>query len=389
MTSKQTTISNDGQPSPAPSLASSILAAALLLPGVQAHAEAPPTNGVISIGYLDYRDSQSGLDRIRVHAPSVSVMAPVAGVWSVSASAVTDDVSGASPRYHTAVSGASRMSDDRKAGDVALKRYLERGSVSVGASYSTEHDYVSRALSLQGTFESEDRNTTWSAGFGRSNDEINSTGGAVVGEKKNTTNLLVGVTQVLTKDDVVQLTLAHDHGRGYFSDPYKAFDNRPRSRNETTLLARWNHHIDATGGVSRTSYRYYRDSYGVRGHTLGQEYVQPLSQGWTVTPEVRLYTQSAADFYFDPVYDPVLGAPFPPGFNGANPGYMSADQRLSGFGAVTLALKVSKQIDKLWSVDVKVSAYQQRGSWRLFNSGSPGLDTLRAQTFQIGINRQW
>ena len=397
MTSKQITMHDGGQPStspsPAPSsatsLAGSILAAALLLPGVQAHAEAPPTNGVISIGYLDYRDSQSDMDRIRVHAPSVSIMAPVAGVWRVSASAVTDDVSGASPRYHTAVSGASRMSDDRKAGDVSLKRYLDRGSVSVGASYSTEHDYVSRALSLQGTFESEDRNTTWSAGFGRANDEINSTGGAVIGEKKNTTNLLVGVTQVLTKNDVVQLTLAHDRGRGFFSDPYKAFDNRPRSRNENTVLARWNHHVESTGGVSRTSYRYYRDSFGVRGHTLSQEYVQPLSQGWTVTPEARLYTQSAADFYYDPVYDPVLGTPFPPGFNGANPGFSSADQRLSGFGAVTVGLKVSKQIDKLWSVDVKASAYQQRGSWRAFHSGSPGLDTLRAQTFQIAVNRQW
>ena len=53
------------------------------------------------------------------------------------------------------------------------------------------------------------------------------------------------------------------------------------------------------------------------------------------------------------------------------------------------ALKVSKQLDKLWSVDVKVSAYQQRGSWRLFHEGSPGLDALRAQTIQIGINRQW
>ena len=163
MTSKEITVPDDGQPSmspsPATSLAGSILAAALLLPGVQAHAEAPPTNGVISIGYLDYRESQSDMDRIRVHAPSVSIMAPVAGVWSISASAVTDDVSGASPRYHTAVSGASHMNDDRKAGDVALKRYLERGSVSVGVSYSTEHDYVSRAFSLQGTFESEDRNT--------------------------------------------------------------------------------------------------------------------------------------------------------------------------------------------------------------------------------------
>jgi hypothetical protein len=368
-------------------MAASILSAALMLPGVQAHAEAPPANGVISLGYLDYRDSQSGLDRIRVHAPSVSIMAPVAGVWSISASAVVDDVSGASPRYHTAVSGASRMSDDRKAGDASVTRYLERGSVTFGAAYSTEHDYVSRALSLQGSFESEDRNTTWSAGIGHADDRIDPVNHIVTDERKRSTNFLLGVTQVLGVNDVVQLTLGHDSGSGYFSDPYKAFDNRPRSRSESTLLARWNHHIVSTGGTSRLSYRYYRDSFGVRGHTLGGEYVQPLSDGWTVTPELRLYTQSAASFYYDPVYDSQLGAPFPPGYNGS--GYLSADQRLSGFGAVTAALKASKQLDKLWSVDAKLSVYQQRGSWRLLHQGSPGLDALRAQTLQIAINRQW
>lgn len=368
-------------------MAASILSAALMLPGVQAYAEAPPTNGVISVGYLDYRDSQSGLDRINVHAPSLSIMAPIAGVWSVSGSLVKDDVSGASPRYHTAVSGASHMNDERKAGDVALTRYLDRGSVTVGAAYSTEHDYVSRALSLQGSYESEDRNTTWTAGIGHSDDKIDPVNHIVTNERKRTTNFLLGVTQVLTANDVAQLTLGYDDGSGYFSDPYKAFDNRPRTRYETTLLARWNHHVAATDGTTRLTYRYYHDSFGVRGHTLGAEYVQPLKDGWTLTPEVRLYTQSAASFYYDPVYDSKLGAPFPPGYDGT--GYLSADQRLSGFGAVTLGLKASKQIDKLWSVDAKVSAYQQRGSWRLFHQGSPGLDALRAQTVQIAINRQW
>jgi hypothetical protein len=270
---------------------------------------------------------------------------------------------------------------------VALTRYLDRGSVTVGAAYSTEHDYVSRALSLQGSYESEDRNTTWTAGIGHSDDKIDPVNHIVTNERKRTTNFLLGVTQVLTVNDVTQLTLGYDDGSGYFSDPYKAFDNRPRTRYETTLLARWNHHVAATDGTTRLTYRYYHDSFGVRGHTLGAEYVQPLSDGWTLTPEVRLYTQSAASFYYDPVYDSKLGAPFPPGYNGT--GYMSADQRLSGFGAVTLGLKASKQIDKLWSVDAKVSAYQQRGSWRLFHQGSPGLDALRAQTVQIAINRQW
>ncbi|MFS2136542.1 DUF3570 domain-containing protein [Duganella sp. Dugasp56] len=369
------------------SLAASIMAAALMLPGVQAHAETPPANGSISLGYLDYKDSQSGLDRITVHSPSVAIVAPVAGVWSIGASLVSDDVSGASPRYHTAISGASHMQDHRTAGDASVTRYFERGSVTVGAAYSTEHDYVSRALSLQGSYESENKNTTWTVGVGHADDRIDPVNRIVSNEKKRTTNVLLGVTQVLTTNDIAQLTLTHSAGEGYFSDPYKSLDNRPRSRDESTLLARWNHHLASTGGTSRLSYRYYRDSFGVRGHTLGEEYVQPLSDGWTVTPEVRLYTQSAASFYYDPVYDTRLGAPFPPGYNGS--GYMSADQRLSGFGAVTLALKVSKQLDKLWSVDVKVSAYQQRGSWRLFHEGSPGLDAFRAQTIQIGINRQW
>ncbi|CAN7225027.1 DUF3570 domain-containing protein [Duganella sp. LjRoot269] len=369
------------------SLAASIMVAALMLPGVQAHAETPPANGSISLGYLDYKDSQSGLDRISVHSPSVAIVAPVAGVWSIGASLVSDDVSGASPRYHTAISGASHMQDHRTAGDASVTRYFERGSVTVGAAYSTEHDYVSRALSLQGSYESENKNTTWTVGVGHADDRIDPVNRIVSNEKKRTTNVLLGVTQVLTTNDIAQLTLTHSAGEGYFSDPYKSLDNRPRSRDESTLLARWNHHLASTGGTSRLSYRYYRDSFGVRGHTLGEEYVQPLSDGWTVTPEVRLYTQSAASFYYDPVYDTRLGAPFPPGYNGS--GYMSADQRLSGFGAVTLALKVSKQLDKLWSVDVKVSAYQQRGSWRLFHEGSPGLDAFRAQTIQIGINRQW
>lgn len=368
-------------------LAASIMTAALMLPGVQAHAETPPANGNITLGYLNYKDSQSGLDRITVHSPSVAIMAPVAGVWSIGASLVSDDVSGASPRYHTAISGASHMQDHRTVGDASATRYFERGSVTVGAAYSTEHDYVSRALSLQASLESESKNTTWTVGVGHADDRIDPVNKIVSNEKKRTSSLLLGVTQVLTANDIAQLTLTHSEGEGYFSDPYKALDNRPRSRTESTLLARWNHHLASTGGTSRLSYRYYRDSFGVRAHTLGAEYVQPLSHGWTVTPEARLYSQSAASFYYDPLYDAKLGAPFPPGYNGS--GYMSADQRLSGFGAVTLGLKVSKQLDKLWSIDVKASVYQQRGSWRLFHEGSPGLDALRAQTIQIAINRQW
>ncbi|SFV00709.1 DUF3570 domain-containing protein [Pseudoduganella namucuonensis] len=385
--------SEAGPSQAAPQLGNAILAAALLLPGLGAvnavHAEEAPERATLSVKYLSYEESQSSMDRIRVRAPSVALTTPVAGVWSVAASLTADDVSGASPRYHTAVSGASRMSDDRGAGDVAVTRYFPRGSVTVGAAYSTEHDYKSRALSLQGTMSSEDKNTSWSFGVGGSDDAIDPVNLVVAGESRQTVNLMAGVTQVMGPRDLAQLTLTHSRGHGYYSDPYKAFDNRPRQRNQSTLLARWNHHHEDGGGTSRLSYRYYSDNFGIRAHTLGAEYVQPLAQGWRVTPSVRLYTQRAASFYYDPVYDGRLGEPFPPGYVFGTTAFSSADQRLSGFGAVTLGLKVAKQLNRDWSVDLKLEAYQQRGSWRAFGGGSPGLEPLRARGIQLGVTRQW
>ncbi|MES2741971.1 MAG: DUF3570 domain-containing protein [Pseudomonadota bacterium] len=377
---------------PAHGLGASILAAALALPGLgigPAHAANPPEHGEISVKYLDYQDRQSGLERTSVHAPSLSIMTPVAGVWSVAGSLTSDDVSGASPRYHSAISSASHMADRRNAADLGLTRYFERASVSAGAAFSTEHDYVSRAFSLQAALESEDKNTTLAVGIGRANDSINPVSGIVSGERKQTNSFMLGVTQVLTPRDIVQLSATYARGHGYFSDPYKLLDNRPRQHNETAVLTRWNHHFTGTDGTSRVSYRYYNDSYKTRAHTFTGEYLQPLPSGWSVTPSARYHSQNAAGFYYDPVYDSALGQPFPPGYLN-DPGYFSsADQRLSAFGAITLGIKVAKQLDSLWSVNLKLEAYQQRGSWRLFEQGSPGLAPLRAHMLQIGVNRQW
>lgn len=374
---------------PRPGRASTVLAAAMLLPGVGAvQAETVPERGAISVKYLYYKEDQPGLERIRVKAPAVSVLAPIAGAWTVAGSLTTDDVSGASPRYHTAVSGASRMSDDRKAGDLTVTRYFPHGTLSVGAAYSTEHDYVSRALSLQGTVSSEDKNTTWAFGIGGSDDSINPVNNLVVGAGRQTVNVLAGLTRVLSPRDIGQLTLTYSSGHGYYSDPYKLVDQRPDTRDQATLLARWNHHFEGAG-TARLSYRYYRDSFGVRAHTLGAEYVMALGQGWTVTPSLRLHTQRAASFYFDPVYDPVLGEPFPPGYAFGDGRLASSDQRLSAFGAATLGLKLAKQLNRDWSMDVKLETYQQRGNWRLFGNGSPGLAPMRAHSIQLGVTRLW
>lgn len=361
--------------------------AACALPGVMpaaALAEEAPEHSLVAVKMSGYQDKQPGLDRLSVKSPSFYLLTPLGRQWAVEGSLTHDDVSGASPRYYTDVSGASRMHDDRVAGDVRLTRYFERQSLSIGLSHSGEHDYVSNALSITGTHASEDNNTTWNAGIGLSRDRINPVNELVVNERKRTVEWQVGVTHALSPLDLVQGTLTWSVGQGYFSDPYKLFDERPRERNSGVLLLRWNHWSPALAAAVRSSYRLYHDSFGVQAHTVELNVEKPLNAQWTLTPSLRYHTQRAADFYVDPVDD----ANVYPGPNGT-PTYVSTDQRLSAFGAVGLGLKLAWQWSPAWGADMKLERYEQRADWRLGGQGSPGVDPLKALQWQIGLSHKF
>ena len=362
----------------APNTKGSILLAALALPGLAAQAESLPETSVISVSYLRYHDWQKGLDREGVHSPSVYLLTPIAGQWSLEGSVTSDHVSGASPRYHTAVSGASHMSDERLGADVRVTRYLANASVSAGAAYSNEHDYRSVATSLAASVTSEDHNTTGGLSFGVANDTINPVNLLVVNARRHTVDTMVSLERVLSRRDVVKADLTHSTGHGYYSDPYKYVDNRPDARDQNNLLLRWNHAFEHA--AMRLSYRYYRDSFGIHAHTVGGELEHGIGGGWSLTPSLRLYTQTAASFYAPPVYDKDFGPPFPPGYQfGAN-ALTSADQRLSAFDAATIGLKVEKQLGSGYAVSLKAERYRQRAS---------GLANLEASLWQLGISKQW
>ena len=376
------------------SKAAMLMAATMALPAINvAHAETAPEHGIISYKYLDYLDRQDSVidaasgasssqdkDRILVKANSLMVMAPIAGEWSVTAGFVGDSISGASPKYHS--NDLTRLREHRDAGNIGITRYLPRGTVSVGINQSKENDYFSRGFSLQGTMASEDKNTTFNAGISVSNDEI------LVSEHlpragKHVTDWIVGVTQVLTVNDIVQLNLGYSEGNGYFSDPYKSGDSRPESKDHTTLLTRWNHHFNQTNGSSHLSYRYYTDTFGVVGHTVTAEYIQPFGNGWSVMPLTRYHTQTAADFY-------VGLNPTDPSFASAMSGrYTALDQRLAEYGAWTWGFKVAKQLNENWLVDFKYEQYKQKESWALSGNGEGTLEPFNSRSYQIGISRKF
>jgi hypothetical protein len=367
---------------PKGTVGAALLSAAMALPGVRvAQAESAPERGQVSFKYLDYREHQPGQDRVTVRAPSVMFLAPLSGAWSVTGTYVYDAISGASPAYHTRQ--LTPLEDRRRAYDLGLTRYFDGGTLTLGTSYSKESDYLSRGYSLQGSvYADAAKNTTYNFGVAFTDDTI-APGFGGIHEKKRVTDLMVGVTQVLTRRDIAQFNLGYSRGRGYFSDPYKFFDARPDKRNHATLFARWNHHFDATDGISRLSYRYYRNTWAVRSHTFGAEYIQPLGAGWKLTPSLRYYTQTEAKFYLptDPasVPGPTLPAAWMTEY--------SEDQRLSAFGAVTYGLKLAKQLDADWLLDIKLEKYKQREKWGLSGNGDAGLAPFDARSIQVGVTR--
>lgn len=364
--------------------------AALALPGViplTAHAEGPPEHTTVAYKQLYYKDWQPDMKRVEVNAPSVLVVAPVGANLSIEASAVNDAVSGASPRYYTSLTGASRMSDNRTAGDVKITYYQPRSAYGLSISHSGEHDYVSNALGLDVRLASEDNNTTFNVGVGGSSDDITATGftRSEFSGSRHTLEFMAGVTQAMTPRDLLQVNMTYSNGHGLYSDAYKG-DNRPTTRRQFASLVRWNHHLEDVGATLRGSYRYYRDSWKVRSHTWQAEWVQPFGSRYTVTPLIRYYTQSSASFYVDPDMNPVSGQPqLPSTLDTAN--LFTTDQRLSAFGAVTLGIKAEARLDQDWSTDVKLEYTEQQASWRIGGKGSPGLQPFKATTIQWGLSK--
>jgi len=361
-----------------------LIAAALALPGILpqgALAQGAPDEGVVALRYYDYRDWQPGANRMTVRSPSLYALVPLSDTLTLEGSLVHDSISGASPLFHDTLSGASGLgvSDYRVAGDLKLTKYFGGSALDVGTAYSHERDYISRAMSVDWRTWSDDRNRTYTIGFGGANDRIDSVNGIARDKRRETYDYLLGVTQVLRRDAIVESNVTWSDGRGYYADPYKLLDVRPDRRQILAWLTRYNQYLPRFDATLRVAYRYLRDSFGDRSHMLEASWVQSLPAGFTLTPTLRYLTQDAADFYRDP--------PFPQGARQGTP--YTADTRLSAFGALSAGLRVERQFAHGVSADVEVNVYRQRAGWHAGGSRSPGLAEFSARWIEFGLAKRF
>ena len=365
--------------------------AALALPILVVPARAGAAEvGEVGVALFGYKER--GL--MKVTEPIVWAKGRIGEDWEVHASAAVDIVTGASPQLVSnatgrpvqTITGAS-VTDRRNTWDAKVTRRIGEGSISVSRTVSREEDYVSHAYGLEGRYDLNQRNTTLVAGFGRSNDRIRSTDDALLDEPRNIREYLLGVTQVLSPVAAIQSTLTLTRGEGWYSDPYKvtlsfvlgvpfvAGDRRPAGRDTVAWLTRYRRHFPAMAGTLQADYRFYRDDWGIRAHTLEAAWQHALDDRWSVRPALRYYTQTKADFYS-------------PTVTTFNPPLQSSDQRLAAFGGLTPSLRLAARLEGGTTIEA-TAGYMHNSRNLNAGGGTPSFETLRAYYGIVSVSHEF
>jgi hypothetical protein len=291
--------------------------------------------------------------------------------------------------------------------------------LALGANVSAEYDFQSLGVNAALAQDFNDKNTTASVGIAIEADRIRAVGGAPQGlqpafvsgaprsgsASRNVFDVLLGLTQVMSRSWLTQLNLGWGRGSGMHTDPYKIVsvvdgasglvtgdryvsELRPDSRSRLSLY--WQNKIHLREDVVDVAYRFYRDDWGVRSHTLDARYRFELGGGRHIEPQLRLYRQTAADFWRPWL---VEGRDWSSTTQSAALASASADPRLAAFSAQTLGLAYGMPLSARSELTLRLQAYRQT---QKKPADAPGVlqsldvaPALKATTFVVGYTRDF
>jgi Protein of unknown function (DUF3570) len=310
---------------------------------------------------------------------------------------------------------ATASPETRKQGDFKLTYEWDEAALSVGGGISLEDDYESSFGNIGGRWDLNQKRTTLNLGLSYTNSQTNAIvnhdtisyiemdryyGDHLSVSNTNNANILsgkrqdwgatLGVTQILNKDALVEADAAYTRSTGYMSNPYKVteavfvdpesfvdgfapvndirafLERRPEVRNQWNLGGRYVQFISPLNAALHFDYHFSTDDWGIQAHTFEADWVQPVGYGWTVTPRIRYYSQDEADFYrpyllIKEAYNGVNGNNIPANF--------SSDQRLSGFGALSGGVTVTKRFAKGLSLETGFEYYTHQGGLKIGGGG--------------------
>jgi len=319
--------------------------------------------------------------------------------------------------------------ETRKEGNFKLGYEWDEAAIDVGGGISSERDYESRFGNLGGRWDFNQKLTSLNLGLSYTNSDtfarqdhdaspyisyvgytskmkdtsdVQITEGRMLTGNREDWASNLGMTQIFSKDALFKFGVGYTRSTGYMANPYKAvtvffvesvdtsqleselsstipyvgqvkpfLEKRPDLRNQWNFSTGYVQYINPLDAALHLDYRFFHDDWGIDAHTFEADWVQPLGAGWTVTPRLRYYSQDAADFY-----KPYLAVLHATDSNLTNkndlnylPANYSSDQRLSGYGALSGGLVLTKQFAKGLTLEAGFEYYNHKGSFKLGSGG--------------------
>lgn len=391
---------------------------ALTLPGIIQTATAgrieETYNADFQYGY--YSESNQ---RMNVDIFDGVISTPIAKTMTATVNLVRDVISGASPvlnkrntngQIQQVISGASPTSscgasicEQRDAISSGLTYFFDKATLNAGGGFSREHDYTSRYFNTNLSFDFNKKLTTLNLGASVAFDEIAPSPSAwnlrtqEFKTYKTSQNYLLGISQIIDKDSLVNSNITFGYSHGFLTDPYKwvGLENyqsvpevRPKERFQWAWLNQYIRHFgELNDAALHLDYRFATDDWGINSHTVEISWHQPVIDDWQLIPRFRYYSQDRADFY-QPIFNDTVKFDFNDpnnigGFNMmlANHAVYSNDYRLSGFGAFSGGLKLSKSISSIkpfnqLKLQTGFEYYNHKSSYQLGGNTNGNFDSF-------------
>ena len=312
---------------------------------------APALAGVLPEDRADVLYHRYSGGGITIQGPSVLVRKKVGDNFSFSANYYEDMISSASIDVKLS---ASPYKENRKQESFSVDYLHGKSTYTVGYIHSAEPDYKSNTAYYAISQDMFGDLTTLTLGYRRGWDSVfrdfkdKSTGrienDPTFHEQADHRGYSLALSQILTRNAILNLNYEAITDQGYLGSPYRkirysdptvlgkgyspADQIYPRTRTSNAASGELKYFLPYRAAVSG-QYRYFRDTWGIVGHTVEFDYTQPAFGHWIFDGSVRYYRQNAATFYSDLF----------PRANYSN--FMARDRELAAFHSITLGIGAS------------------------------------------------
>jgi len=312
---------------------------------------APAIAGVLPEDRADamYHNYSGG--GITIQGPSVLVRKKIGDNFSLSANYYEDMISSASIDVKLS---ASPYKEKRKQESFSVDYLHGKSTYTVGYIHSKEPDYKSDTAYYSVSQDMFGDLTTVSLGYRRGWDNVyRDIKDVATGRLENDPTFhqqadhrgySLALSQILTRNAILNLNYEAITDQGYLGSPYRkirysdptvpgkgftlADQIYPGTRTSSAASGTLKYFLPYRAAVSG-QYRYFRDTWGIVGHTVELGYTQPALGHWIFDGSVRFYRQNAASFYSDLF----------PRANYSN--FMARDRELAAFHSLTLGVGAS------------------------------------------------